>query len=291
MTTHVKTFAWGALAMSAFAGNSILNRYALIDGTAGAWGFTLIRLVSGAIMLALLTRFRVKGGSWAGAGSLLIYAAGFSFAYLAMDAALGALVLFTAVQFTMMGRGITVGEQLTSLQWLGALIAFVAMIWLLWPVNNASHSLAPIWAIASMIAAGVGWGAYSLIGRQETAPLLATTGNFARAALIALCLSIPIFILSPEAAPPRNAVLAAITSGAITSGIGYAIWYAAVPSLSRMQAGIMQLSVPALAALGGIIFLNETMTPRLWVSAVLILIGVAVATLHRQKVNDGTMSE
>ncbi len=276
--------------MLAFAGNSILNRYALVDGHAGAWSFTLIRLLSGAIMLALLTRLQIRGGSWAGAASLLVYAAGFSFAYQALDAGLGALILFTAVQFTMMGRGVAKGERLGAFQWLGVLIAFAAMVWLLWPAHRISETVSetalgniPLWAAASMSLAGMGWGVYSLIGRGASSPLLATSGNFARAALMALILTIPIFLISPEARPAGTALIAAVTSGAITSGLGYAIWYAALPGLSRMQAGIMQLTVPALAALGGVLFLGEILTPRLMISTVLILTGVGAATLSRRK--------
>jgi len=141
MTSNWKLFGLGALAMLAFAGNSILNRYALVDGHAGAWSFTLIRLLSGAIMLALLTRLQIRGGSWAGAASLLVYAAGFSFAYQALDAGLGALILFTAVQFTMMGRGVAKGERLGAFQWLGVVIAFAAMVWLLWPAHRISETV------------------------------------------------------------------------------------------------------------------------------------------------------
>jgi len=283
MSASWKLFILGALAMLAFAGNSILNRFALVDGEVGAWSFTLIRLLSGALMLAFLSGFRVRGGSWVGAVSLLVYAAGFSFAYLALDAGLGALILFTMVQFTMMGRGVATGERLGTVQCLGALTAFGAMIWLLWPTENGNGGAVPLWAVASMSAAGMGWGVYSLIGRGVAAPLLVTAGNFARAALIALLLSLPIFFVLPEAQPKGTAILAAVTSGAITSAMGYAIWYAALQGLSRMQAGIMQLSVPALAALGGVMFLGEMLTPRLMISTLLILAGVGVATLSRRR--------
>ncbi len=274
MSTPWKLFGLGALAMLAFAGNSILNRFALSGGEAGAWSFTLIRLISGSIMLAFLSRFRVNGGSWISAMSLLIYAAGFSFAYLALDAGIGALILFTLVQFTMMGRGLTTGERFGRAQWLGALTAFAAMVWLLWPAQDQPETIVPIWAVASMAAAGVGWGIYSLIGRAEAAPLLSTTGNFARAALLGVVISVPVLSVMPEAFPSAQATAAAVASGAITSGIGYAIWYAALPGLSRMQAGVMQLSVPALAALGGVWLLSEPLTPRMTVSIALVLTGV-----------------
>lgn len=281
MSPYLKIFGLGALAMLAFAGNSILNRYALIDGGSGAWTFTLIRLISGAVMLAILSRFQMKEGSWRGALMLLVYAAGFSYAYLALGAGLGALILFTAVQFTMLGQGLVSGERLSAVQWIGTATAFSAMVWLLAPGANRPD----LWAVAAMIAAGMGWGVYSLLGRGVTAPLFATTGNFVRAALIAIALSLPVFWVMPETVPNTSAIIAALTSGAITSGIGYAIWYAALPGLSRMQAGIMQLSVPAIAALGGVVFLGEILTSRLLISTSVILMGVGIATLVRPKSN------
>ncbi|MCL4147182.1 UNVERIFIED_CONTAM: hypothetical protein GTU68_003845 [Idotea baltica] len=196
---------------------------------------------------------------------------------------MGALIMFTVVQFTMIGRGVATGERFSALQWLGTLIAFSAMAWLLWPSQDASGTAIPIWAAASMALAGVGWGVYSLIGRGETAPLLATTGNFARATLLALLFSLPVLALLPESMPSTGATIAAIASGAITSGIGYAIWYAALPGLTRMQASIMQLSVPAIAALGGVLFLNEVLTPRMIISTALILSGVGAAMMLQRR--------
>lgn len=275
-----KIFGLGALAMLAFASNSILNRYALVDGGSGAWTFTLIRLVSGAAMLAILSRFQLKEGSWRGALMLLVYAAGFSYAYMELGAGLGALILFTAVQFTMLGQGLASGERLSPVQSAGTAMAFGAMIWLLWPGDSTGQSF---WAVSAMIAAGMGWGVYSLLGRGVKAPINATAGNFVRAAVIAIVLSLPILWISPEIQPSTSAVMAAIMSGAITSGVGYAIWYAALPGLSRMQAGIMQLSVPAIAALGGVAVLGEILTSRLIISTSIILLGVGVATLAHPK--------
>ena len=283
MSINWKLFGLAGLAMLAFAGNSILNRFALATGEIGAWSFTLIRILSGTVILTCLSRFHVKNGSWAGAASLLAYAASFSFSYLALDAGLGALILFASVQFTMMARGIVAGERFGSVQWIGAVIALCAMIWLLWPASRDTGQLIPVWAVISMSIAGISWGVYSLIGRGETMPLLATTGNFTRAAVIALVISLPIFLALPEAQPTKIAMFAAITSGAITSALGYAIWYAALPRLSRMHAGVMQLSVPGLAALGGVLFLGEIMTPRLMISTTIILAGIGIATLSRRQ--------
>lgn len=279
MNPNWKIMSLGALAMLAFAANSILNRFALVDGGSGAWTFTVIRLVSGAAMLAILSRFQMRAGSWSGALMLLVYAVGFSYAYLALGAGLGALILFTAVQFTMLGQGLISGERLRPLQWTGTAMAFGAMVWLLSPGVDRPA----LWAVGAMTAAGMGWGVYSLLGRGVKAPLNATSGNFARAALIALVLSVPIFWISSEIQPSMTAVAAAIISGAITSGVGYAIWYAALPGLTRMQAGIMQLSVPAIAALGGVLFLGEVLTSRLLISTSVILLGVGIATLAKPK--------
>lgn len=281
--SFLKLFGLATLAMTAFAGNSILNRYALIDGDLGAWTFTLIRLISGTVMLALLTKFRLKEGSLMGAISLLIYAGGFSYAYITMDAGLGALILFAMVQFTMLGAGVQAGERLSPRQWCGAGVAFAALIWLLWPNHNSDTGQGPAYlAVLSMAAAGIGWGVYSLVGRKSPNPLLSTAGNFTRASLIALILTIPVLFLSPEIKASSHAVIAAVVSGALTSGVGYAIWYTVLPKLTRSQAGIMQLSVPAIAAIGGIIFLSEVLTQRVAISTALILLGVGLATLSKK---------
>lgn len=278
--SFVKLFGLATLAMVAFAGNSILNRFALVDGELGAWSFTLIRLISGAVMLAMLTKFRVKDGSFMGAISLLIYAGGFSYAYITMDAGLGALILFAMVQFTMLGAGVQAGERLTTRQWCGAGIAFAALIWLLWPNHDSAAEAAPAYlAIASMSAAGIGWGVYSLVGRGAANPLLATAGNFTRAAIIALILTIPALFFSPEIKASWPAITAAVASGALTSGVGYAIWYTVLPKLTRSQAGIMQLSVPAIASIGGVIFLSEVLTQQVAISTTFILLGVGLATV------------
>ncbi len=274
-----KLICLAILTLLAFAGNSVLNRYALLQGGSEAWNFALIRLVAGAITLAVLTGFRVKSGNWSGGLSLLAYAVFFSFAYLVLDAGLGALILFTFVQFTMLGRGVFTGERLTPPQWAGAALAFIAMAWLLWPKSNALITSPSIyWALIAMSIAGVSWGAYSLIGRSATDPLKETSGNFARAALLALILTVPITLINPEPIPALPVIIAAILSGAVTSALGYAIWYAILPQLSRIQAGVMQLSVPAIAAFGGVLFLDEHLTQRLVICTALILLGVGIAT-------------
>ena len=280
MPSAFRILLLGSLAMIAFAANSVLARFALVDGASGAWSFTLIRLISGALALALLVRLKMKGtGSWKGAASLLIYVAGFSYAYLALGAGFGALVLFSVVQFTMVGWALKSGERLSALQWAGLIAAFGALVWLLSPsLNTPSSGL----AILAMMAAGMGWGAYSLIGRSSKAPTRDTAGNFLRASLIALLLTPLVFVTQPEAMPGNTAIAAALASGIITSGMGYAIWYGVLPALGRAQAGILQLTVPAIAALGGVLFLSEPLTLRLALSAAIILGGVGLATLRRK---------
>lgn len=280
MPSAIRILLLGSLAMIAFAANSVLARFALVDGASGAWSFTLIRLISGTLALALLVRLKMKGtGSWKGASSLLIYVAGFSYAYLALGAGFGALVLFAVVQFTMVGWALKSGERLSAVQWAGLIAAFGALVWLLSPsLNTPSSGL----AILAMMAAGMGWAAYSLIGRSSKAPTRDTAGNFLRASLIALLLTPLVFIAQPEAMPGNTAIAAALASGVITSGFGYAIWYGVLPALGRAQAGILQLTVPAIAALGGVLFLSEPLTLRLALSAAVILTGVGLATLRRK---------
>lgn len=278
MATAPRLLLLGVLAMLAFTGNSLLARYALLGDQAGAWTFSLIRLVSGAVVLAMIVRLNVgSAGSWSGAISLLVYMAGFSYAYLELGAGLGALILFAMVQFTMIGWALRSGERLGIVQWGGLALAFGALVWLLSPNTEGALGIATL----AMVAAGMGWGVYSLIGRGAFEPIRDTAGNFVRASLIALILSPLVLFASPEPAPSQGAVIAALTSGVVTSGLGYSIWYAALPGFSRAQAGIMQLSVPAIAALGGVLLLGEVLTLQLAVSTVIILTGVAICTLMK----------
>ena len=272
-----------ALALVAFAGNSLLCRLALRDGGIDAASYTAIRLASGALGLALLDALRrrarangdgdaVASGDWTAAFALFAYAAAFSFAYLGLGAATGALLLFGAVQLTMLGRAFSLGERLQARQWLGLLAAGAGLLVLLLPGLQAP----PVLNAALMLAAGVAWGVYSLRGRRSRDPLRSTAGNFMRtlpmaAALLALGWGSARF--------DRSGVLAALASGALASGVGYALWYAALPSLRASTAGIVQLSVPVLAALGGIVLLHEPLGWRFALAAALTLGGVALATL------------
>jgi len=271
-----------ALALLGFAGNSLLCRVALRGGQIDAASFTALRLASGAAMLALLAALHARGraqgaprarGDWWSALALFAYAAAFSFAYLGLSAATGALLLFGAVQLTMLGRGFALGERLHARQWLGLLAATAGLVVLLLP-----GIAAPPWPNAVlMLGAGVAWGVYSLRGRGAADPLATTAGNFART-LPAAALLLALGLRDAHAA--GTGVAAAIASGALASGVGYALWYAALPSLRASTAGILQLSVPVLTALGGIVLLGEPLAWRFALAAALTLGGVALATLR-----------
>ncbi|HET9299816.1 MAG TPA: DMT family transporter [Candidatus Polarisedimenticolaceae bacterium] len=260
-----------AAALLAFAANSLLCRLALREGAADPAGFTALRLGSGAAVLLLAARGRL-GGSWAGAAALLVYAVGFSFAYVRLPAGTGALILFGSVQGTMLVAGYRAGERPRPVQWLGFLLALAGLAGLTLPGASAPT----LGAAASMATAGVAWGLYSLLGRGASDPTADTAGNFVRSCA-------PLVLLLVLAAPalsvtPRGAVLAA-TSGALTSGLGYVAWYAAVRRLSRTQAAIVQLAVPVLAAWGGVALLGEVWTGRLVACGAAVLAGVALGFL------------
>ena len=266
--------------MIAFAGNSLLCRLALKNTGIDAATFTAIRLVSGAIMLWLLTSARrderAGVGNWWSAFALFAYAAGFSFAYLTLSAATGALLLFGAVQATMISYGIWKGERLRGLQLVGLALAFAGLVGLMLPGISAPSLVGSI----LMLGAGVAWGAYSLRGRTSGAPIKVTTGNFLRAAPIAIVLC----LLSLDQVSLDSAgMLYAVCSGAFASGIGYAIWYTALPSLKATHAATVQLSVPVLAALGGIVFLGEPISLRLVLASLAILGGIALVIVERQR--------
>ena len=265
------------LAMLAFAGNSVLTRIALAGSEAGPGTFTLIRLVSGAVILAWLAgpRRALSAGNPLSALALLAYAGFFSFAYITLTAGTGALILFGVVQVTMIGAGLLGGERLGPAQLGGGGLALSGLVALLGPGLSAPSPL----GAAMMALAGMAWGVYSLRGRGAGDPTQATAGNFLLAAAMALILSVPVFLLSPESGlTPKGAALA-IASGAITSGLGYAVWYTALKGLSASTAGMAQLSVPAMAAILGAVVLSEPVTLRFLAASAVILGGVALATL------------
>jgi drug/metabolite transporter (DMT)-like permease len=273
----IRTVVLTSLAMLAFAANSVLARLALGAGVIDAAGYTGVRLAAGAIALVLIVTVAGRtspasyrpAGSWAQAAALFGYAIAFSVAYLALGAAVGAIILFGSVQLGMVGRAIALGDRPGPWEWAGLVAAFAALVYLVAPGAAAP----PLWAAALMAASGFCWAAYSLIGRGSTTPLADTTGNFVR------CLPAAILLIAVGlwAATPAPAGLAyAIASGAIASGIGYAIWYAALPGLSRVGAASVQLTVPAIAAAGAVLFIGEPLTPRLLVASAVIIGGIAV---------------
>ena len=274
-----RTIFLTVLALLAFAGNSLLARVALKQTNIDPASYTSIRLISGAVMLWLLTRVTGRSqiaGNWLSALALFVYGAGFSFAYTNLSAGTGALLLFGAVQTTMIGYGLWRGERLGNTQWLGLAFALAGLIGLMLPGLAAPPLLASI----LMLAAGIAWGAYSLRGKGASDPILVTTGNFLRAAPFAVALSL---IFVNRANLGGNGFWYAIVSGVLTSAIGYAIWYAALPHLKATTAATLQLSVPILAALGGIAFLSEPPNLRLVLAAVVILGGIALVILEKKK--------
>lgn len=266
-----------AIAMVAFAANSVLNRLALADGAIDAVSFTGMRLMSGGAMLALLlvlrggvVGLRRPGGSLGGAVALLAYALAFSIAYLELGAGTGALLLFASVQIGMLGWAVSKGERPSPSEWVGFLVAGGFLAVLLFPGLTAPDPL----GAALMVLAGLSWAIYTLLGRGSTAPLVDTAGNFIRCLPIALVLLLPgIFTQSTSSAGWGYA----IASGAVASGLGYAVWYSVLPALSRTSAAFVQLTVPAIAAGGGVLFISEPLTMRLSVSAAGVLGGVAIA--------------
>ena len=276
-----RTLVLTALAMTAFAGNSLLCRLALKNTVIDAASFTAIRMVSGALVLWLVTRqFRPSQpgkGNWLSALALFAYAAAFSFAYVSLPTGTGALLLFGAVQATMIGYGIWSGERLRALQLAGLALALGGLSGLLLPGVSAP----PLAGSALMISAGIAWGIYSLRGKGAGDPTRVTAGNFLRAAPLAIALSLCVFLVK-GASLDAAGFCYAVASGALTSGIGYAIWYTALPALKATTAATVQLSVPVIAALGGIAFLGEPVTLRLVLASSAILGGIALVLLQKR---------
>jgi drug/metabolite transporter (DMT)-like permease len=275
-----------ALTMLAFAANSILNRMALAGGDIDALGFAIVRVLSGAGMLVALVLIQRRGlpmfrpGRLVGALSLCLYLLGFSIAYLRLDAGLGALILFGCVQITMFAGALLGGESVPPARWFGAGVAMVGLGWLVWPAGEVT---VPLTGTAFMALAGVGWGVYSLAGRKAGDPLAATAASFLWAAPV--CLIIPIFLpvqMEPVEATTRGILLACL-SGAVTSGLGYALWYSLLPQLKATVAGLVQLSAPVIAILGGVALLGEGLSPRLVLAAAIVLGGIAFGLLAPQR--------
>jgi drug/metabolite transporter (DMT)-like permease len=266
--------------MIAFAGNSLLCRVALRHTAIDPASFTTIRLVSGALTLWLVVRFsrraQAGSGNWVSALALFVYAAGFSFAYVSLPAATGALLLFGAVQSTMIGHGLWKGERLHGLQTAGLALALGGLVGLLLPGLTAP----PLVGSALMLGAGVAWGVYSLRGKGAGDPTRVTAGNFLRAVPIAAALSV---LMSNGTSLDSAGFWYAMTSGALASGMGYAIWYTALPGLRATSAATVQLSVPVIAAIGGVILLGEPPSLRLVLASLAILGGIALVILKKHR--------
>jgi drug/metabolite transporter (DMT)-like permease len=270
----LKTLAFTALAMTAFAANSVLCRMALGQDMIDAASFTLIRLASGAMTLWLIVLVKNKSaamthGDWFSAGLLFLYAVMFSFAYITLSTGTGALILFGAVQLIMIFAGIRSGERPHARAWFGIALAMGGFIYLVSPGLSAPS---PVGATL-MAVAGIAWGLYSLQGRHSTNATATTMGNFMRAVPFALLISL-LALMSFDLS--MAGALLAVSSGAIASGIGYVIWYAALPGLAATHGATVQLSVPVLAALGGVMFLSESLTLRLLMASMAILLGVGI---------------
>ena len=273
-----------ALAMLAFAANSLFCRMALVGGHIDPASFVVVRLVSGALALALIFYLRSRArrervsdgnsGSWSAAIALFVYAAGFAFAYVALDTGTGALILFAAVQLGMLGAGLWSGERFGVDQWCGLAIALVGVVVLLAPSATRPEPGAAL----MMTVAGLAWAYYSLAGRSSRSALAFTRGNFIRSG--ALCVPLLIVCWSQLNAD-LTGVLLALASGALASGVGYALWYAVLPSLAALTASGVQLSVPVLAALMGVLVLAEPITLSLLIASVAVLSGIALVIRGR----------
>ena len=278
-----RLIALTGLAMIPLAANSWLCRAALRDTAIDAASFTSIRLLSGAAMLWLLLwltgRVRAPGaGSWPSAIALFGYAALFSFAYLSLTAATGALLLFGAVQVTMIALGLRAGERLDLLQLAGVILAFGGLVGLLLPGLSAP----PLGGALMMIGAGMAWGVYSVRGKAAGDPTRVTAGNFALTVPITLVLSL---IMLPRLSFDALGCWYALASGAVTSALGYALWYSIVPLLQATSAATVQLSVPAIVAIGGVALLDEPITLRLVLASTAVLGGIAMVILERRRVD------
>jgi drug/metabolite transporter (DMT)-like permease len=282
-----RVFILTLLAMIAFASNSLLCRLALKHTAIDAASFTFVRIFSGAVALSLLMKLRhafavpavydrwTFRGNWPSAFALFVYAAAFSFAYNTLSAGTGALLLFGAVQATMILWGLCKGESLNARQVIGLAVALTGLVVLVFPGLSAP----PFRGSILMLGSGVAWGIYSLRGKGEKSPADATAGNFLRAVPLAVVVSI---ILLPSMRLDSLGISYAVVSGAITSGLGYVIWYTALPGLKATSAATVQLSVPVLTAIGGILLLGEPITLRFFLASVAVIGGIALVVLEKQ---------
>lgn len=291
-----RIFGLTLLAMVAFAGNSLLCRLALKHTTIDAASFTAVRLISASVTLCLLAgglrgSWR-GGGNWPSAFALFAYAAGFSFAYISLPAATGALLLFGAVQATMIGYGVWAGERLLPPQIAGLVFALCGLVALVLPGLAAP----PPGSALLMVGAGVAWGVYSLRGKASPSgtgspgagsPIAVTAGNFLRTVPLTLGLSL---LTAGSVSLDGTGIWYGVMSGALTSGVGYAIWYRVLPALKGASAATVQLSVPVIAAAGGVVFIGEPVSLRLVLASIAILAGIALVILNKRKLTPEQMA-
>ena len=276
----LKTIILTGLALIAFAANSILCRLALGSEAIDASSFTVIRLLSGTIVLLIIigstrnTTGASTKGSWAASFMLFLYAITFSYAYISLDTGTGALILFGSVQITMILLSLIAGIRLHFTEWAGVTIAFTGFVYLILPGVTAPSTI----GFLLMTVAGIAWGIYTLKGRSSKSPLMDTAYNFFRTTPLVILLAL---ITINNINYSSEGILLALLSGGITSGIGYTIWYIALGGLSSTQAAVLQLSVPVIAALGGVIFVSEAITFRLTISAAMVLGGILMVVLGR----------
>jgi len=271
-----------SLALLAFAGNSVLCRLALGEGAIDAASFTIIRLLSGIIVLAIILQairshkviISTSRGSWKASFMLFVYALTFSYAYISLETGVGALVLFGSVQITMIVVGLFLGNKLHYSEWTGLIVAFSGFVYLVLPDLTTPSLMGFI----LMCISGVAWGFYTLAGKTSKNPMSDTAYNFFRTIPLVLILTAVTF---QYAALSQKGILLAVISGSIASGVGYTIWYIALRGLSTIQAAVLQLLVPVIAALGGVLFANEVFTLRLLMSSVMVLGGIMVMILGR----------
>lgn len=281
---YLRAIAYTAVAMVFFAANSVLARLAMREREIDGGSFTSVRIISGALVLASLVALGKdrssawRQGSWKAGVALFAYAISFSYAYLSLSAGMGALILFAAVQITMIGVSILRGLRPETLEWFGLSLALAGFVYLVSPGLTAPSLKGAV----LMACAGVSWGGYSLAAKGVRFPTAATAGNFMRAAPMAVLLMPLVWAFGEPHWSPMGMGLAFV-SGALTSGLGYAIWYAALKELTPSRAAIVQLTVPVIAAIAGVLLLGERMTLRIVLASAAILGGVALALARRQR--------
>lgn len=281
----IQTISYTIIALIAFAANSVLCRIALKDNAIDASSFTIIRLLSGALLFILIFSFKTKpvtsssdkqGRNWKSGAMLFIYAITFSFAYISLDTGTGALILFGAVQLTLIFTSIAKGNKLHISEWLGFIISFLGLVYLVYPTLTTPS----ISGFLLMGLSGIAWGIYTLIGRGSDNPMKDTAFNFKVTIPLVLCLMLFTF---PMINLSFRGVVLAVSSGAFASALGYTIWYMALKGLSETEAGVVQLSVPVIAAIGGVLFVSEPINTRLIVASIFVLTGILAVLIGRWK--------